>query len=47
MVAVTLGYLAAGSIAAPDLWLDPLGPFVKTVPAAVLALVAMAMAEER
>jgi uncharacterized membrane protein len=47
MVAVTFGYLAAGSIFAADLWLDPLGPFVKTIPGAVLALVALAVSEER
>jgi len=47
MVAVTLGYLAGASLFAPDLWLDPLGPMVKTIPAAVLALVALAVAEER
>ena len=47
MVAVTLGYLAGASLFAPDLWLDPLGPMVKTIPAAVLALVVLAVAEER
>jgi hypothetical protein len=47
MVAVTLGYLVAGTMFAPDLWADPLGPLVKPIPAAVLALVAMALAEER
>lgn len=47
MVAVTLGYLAAATILTPDLWLDPLGPLVKTVPAALLALVAAAIAEAR
>lgn len=47
MLAVTAGYLAGGTILAPELWLDPLGVYVKTVPAAVLALVALAIAEER
>ena len=47
MVAVTLGYLGAATVFTPDLWLDPLGPLVKTVPAAVLALVAAALAEGR
>jgi DoxX-like family len=47
MVLVSFGYLAAGSLVAPDLWLYPLGPFVKVAPAAVLALVALAVAEER
>lgn len=47
MVLVTLGYLAGATLFAPDLWLDPLGPLVKTIPAAVLALVVLAIAEER
>jgi len=47
MVAVTLGYLAAGTVLAPDLWMDPLGPFVKTLPAAVLALVPLALMGNR
>jgi len=47
MIAVTLGYLGAGSLFTPDLWLDPLGPFVKTIPGAVLALVALAVSQER
>lgn len=47
MVLVTLGYLAAATILTPDLWLDPLGPLVKTLPALVLALVAMAIAGDR
>jgi uncharacterized protein YbjT (DUF2867 family) len=47
MVAATAAYLLAGSVLAPDLWADPLGPYVKTLPGAVLALVAWALAEER
>jgi hypothetical protein len=47
MVATTVVYLLAASVLAPDLWADPLGPYVKTVPGAVLALVALALAEER
>jgi hypothetical protein len=47
MVATTAVYLLAGSVIAPDLWNDPLGPYVKTVPAAVLALIVWAVAEER
>src|SRR3712207_7866036 len=31
MVAATLAYLAAGTLIAPELWLDPLGAFVKTI----------------
>ena len=47
MIAVTLGYLGFGTLVAPDLWLDPLGAFVKTIPAAVLALFLLAVSEER
>jgi hypothetical protein len=47
MLATGATYLLAASVAAPDLWLDPLGPLVKSVPAAVLALVAIAIADER
>lgn len=47
MVAVTLAYLGAGTVLAPALWLDPLGPYLKTLPGLVLALVALAILEER
>lgn len=47
MIATTVAYLVAGSALTPGLWLDPLGPFVKVVPAAMLALVVMALLEER
>lgn len=47
MIVLTLAYLAAASIWTPHLWVDPLGPLVKSVPAAVLALVALAMMDER
>ena len=47
MIGVTIAYLLAGTLFTPDLWLDPLGPFVKTLPAAVLALVALAIRDAR
>ncbi len=47
MVAVSLGYLGAGTLAAPDLWADPLGPFVKVIPGIGLALFVLAVADER
>jgi hypothetical protein len=47
MVATSLLYLVLGSLFAPDLWLDPLGPYLKVLPGIVLALVALAIAEER
>jgi uncharacterized protein YbjT (DUF2867 family) len=47
MIAVTLGYLGAASFVVPALWLDPLGPLVKTIPALTLALVALSFRETR
>jgi uncharacterized protein YbjT (DUF2867 family) len=47
MILVSLSYLAGGTLLAPDLWLDPLGPLVKVVPAILLALVGLAVLEER
>ncbi|TIU24624.1 MAG: hypothetical protein E5W38_30535, partial [Mesorhizobium sp.] len=43
----TLLYLAAATMLAPDLWLDPLGAIVKAVPMLCLVLVALAILEER
>jgi uncharacterized protein YbjT (DUF2867 family) len=47
MIAVTLAYLAGATLWRPDLWLDPMGPLVKTLPAALLALCALALREEK
>lgn len=47
MIVVTATYLIAGSIFTPYLWADPLGPLVKPIPAAILALVCAALLEER
>ncbi|HTH99147.1 MAG TPA: SDR family oxidoreductase [Stellaceae bacterium] len=47
MVAVSAAYMLGGVICRPDLWLDPLGPFVKTIPAAMLALATLAIMDER
>ena len=47
MIAVSMVYLVVATLVAPDLWRDPLGPLVKVVPAMMLALAALAMAEER
>jgi uncharacterized protein YbjT (DUF2867 family) len=47
MIAISLTYVAGSIVFAPDLWLDPLGPMVKVVPAVVLALVGLAILEER
>ncbi len=47
MIAITLAYLGVATVLAPDLWLDPLGAMVKAVPALCLALVALAILDER
>lgn len=47
MIMLTALYLIAGTIFTPALWLDPLGAFVKTLPAALLALVCAAILDER
>ncbi|WP_372781607.1 SDR family oxidoreductase [Phenylobacterium sp.] len=47
MAVLSLLYVAGGSMLAPDLWLDPLGPLVKVLPALVLTFVALAILDER
>ncbi|MBS7811061.1 SDR family oxidoreductase [Roseococcus pinisoli] len=44
---VSLGYWIGATFVAPGLWLDPLGPLVKTGPAMVLMLVALALSDDR
>ncbi len=38
MASVTVGYLIAGTAARPDLWADPLGPWLKVLPMMALCL---------
>lgn len=47
MLGTTTAYLMGGTWFVPGLWLDPLGPLVKAIPAAVLAVVVLALAEDR
>ncbi|WP_419254332.1 SDR family oxidoreductase [Caulobacter sp. ErkDOM-YI] len=47
MLLVTAGYLIGGALVRPDLWLDPMGPLIKSIPAAFLALAALATLDER
>ncbi|GGE86043.1 SDR family oxidoreductase [Stappia taiwanensis] len=47
MILLSLAYLASASLVVPGLWLDPLGPLVKVLPSIPLALVAIALLEER
>lgn len=46
-LAVTAVYLLALSFGLPDLWLDPLGPLVKTLPIMVATLVMIAIEDDR
>ena len=47
MIAVTAAYLAVLSLTIPGLWLDPLGPLVKTLPIIPAVLVMMALEDDR
>ncbi|OWO96034.1 oxidoreductase [Rhizobium esperanzae] len=47
MLAVSLAYLAGGTLLEPALWLDPLGPLVKVLPSILLTLTALATLDER
>ncbi len=46
-IGLSLAYMASAAIVTPALWLDPLGALVKTGPAILLMLVALAMLDER
>lgn len=47
MIGLSLAYLAAATLLLPALWADPLGPLVKVLPSITLALVALAILDER
>lgn len=46
-IALSLFYLILGTFLRPDLWNEPLGPFLKVLPIIVLHFVALAILEER
>jgi uncharacterized protein YbjT (DUF2867 family) len=46
-ILASLGYLVAGAVLTPQLWIDPLGPFIKVLPGMALALTVAALAQER
>jgi uncharacterized protein YbjT (DUF2867 family) len=46
-ICVSIGYMIGAAILTPDLWVEPLGALVKTGPAIVLMLVALAIFEGR
>jgi hypothetical protein len=47
MLVVTPIYLLIGTVLAPGLWLDPLGPLLKIVPMLVATLMTLAIMDER
>ncbi|CDZ33443.1 NAD-dependent epimerase/dehydratase [Neorhizobium galegae bv. officinalis] len=47
MILTSLAYLAGGTLLEPQLWLDPLGVFVKVLPSIALTLVSLAILDER
>ena len=47
MVGTSIFYLISSSVYVPQLWLDPLGPLLKILPAILLALVARVVLENR
>jgi hypothetical protein len=46
-IVASLGYMFGAAILTPDLWIEPLGALVKTGPAIVLMLVALATLDKR
>ena len=46
-LALSLFYVAAGTVLRSDLWLEPLGPLLKIMPIFVLHLVALSILDER
>jgi hypothetical protein len=46
-IVASLGYMAGAAFLTPDLWIEPLGALVKTGPAIVLMLVALAILDNR
>ena len=46
-IALALFYAVTGTVLRPELWNEPLGPFLKILPILVLHLVALAVLEER
>jgi uncharacterized protein YbjT (DUF2867 family) len=47
MLIATLGYLLAGTLLAPHLWLDPLGPLTKIIPMLLATALTLAIIDER
>jgi hypothetical protein len=46
-IGISLGYLVGTVLIAPELWIEPLGSLIKTVPAIILMLSALAILDDR
>lgn len=46
-IVVAIGYMLGSAVLTPALWIEPLGALVKTGPAIVLMMVALAMSDDR
>lgn len=46
-IGLSLSYMVLAAILAPELWVEPLGALVKTGPAIILMLVALALSDDR
>jgi uncharacterized protein YbjT (DUF2867 family) len=46
-IGLSLSYMALAAILTPELWVEPLGALVKTGPAIILMLVALALSDDR
>jgi len=47
MLIVSAAYLLVGTISAPDLWFDPLGPYTKIVPVLLATAFTLAILDDR
>ena len=46
-IVTSLSYMLGSVLITPELWLDPLGPMIKVIPATILCLAVMALVKER
>jgi uncharacterized protein YbjT (DUF2867 family) len=47
MLIVSVGYLLVGTMTAPDVWSDPLGPYTKIIPVLLAAVFTLAILDDR
>ena len=47
MLIVSAGYLLIGTITAPEVWSDPLGPYTKIIPVLLATAFTLAILDER